>query len=120
MTMQDARNRERLEAEARRAGLTPTALEMSRAVGTDLIGDIVRDSRRSNPVRPSGMLPDQQTSLSASRPPIGENGWVSPPAIANWKPPGLTIMDRMMDTQDAIDRAERSRRFNRLPLNGGE
>lgn len=32
----------------------------------------------------------------------------------------LATMDRMMDAQDAIDRAERTRHFNRLPLDGGE
>jgi len=119
MTIKDATDRAKLEADARRLGLAPNTLEMSRAVGTDLIRDIVADGRRHSPVQPRGMLPDPQTSVSASRPPIGTNGWIEPATIKDWRPPGLAVMDRMMDAQDAIDRAERTRRFNRLPLNGG-
>jgi hypothetical protein len=115
MTIKDATDRAKLEADARRLGLAPNTLEMSRAVGTDLIRDIVADGRRHSPVQPRGNLPDPQTSLSAARPAIGENGWVDPPAIADWRPPGLAVMDRMMDVQDAQDRAERARRFNRIP-----
>ena len=37
------------------------------------------------------------------------SGWREPPKIDNWKPPGLEHMDRMMDQQDAIDRAARVR-----------
>lgn len=121
MTMKDATDREKLEADARRQGLTPTALEMSRAVGTDLIGDIVRDHiGRPSPVRPSGMLPEPGTSVTRSRPQIGKGGWIDPPTVRDWRPPGLAVMDRMMDQQDALDRAERAQQFNRLPLNGGK
>ena len=119
MTIQDARNRAKLEADAKRLGLTPTALEMSRAVGTDVLNDIRRDHiGRPSPVQPSGMLPEPRTSMT--RPPVGQNGWIDPPSVRDWRPPGLAVMDRMLDQQDALDRAERTRRFNRLPLNGGK
>jgi hypothetical protein len=122
MTIKDATDRARLEADARRLGLAPNALEMSRAVGTDLIGAIVRDHvGRPSPVQPRGMLPEApRDSNHASRPPVGTNGWIEPPSINDWRPPGLAVMDRMMDAQDALDRAERARLFNRLPLNGGK
>ena len=106
MTINDERNREKLEADAKRLGLTPTALEMSRAVGTDLIGDIVRDNRRSMHER-SGILPPQPAA--PAKPPVGQGGWIEPPQVRDWKPPGLAVMDRMMDAQDARDLAERKR-----------
>jgi hypothetical protein len=36
-------------------------------------------------------------------------GWVEAPKVDQWKPPGLSVMDSMMDAQDAIDKAERIR-----------
>jgi hypothetical protein len=36
-------------------------------------------------------------------------GWVKPPQVDDWRAPGLREMDRMMDQQDAIDRAARAR-----------
>jgi hypothetical protein len=37
------------------------------------------------------------------------SGWQEAPKVNDWKPPGLEHMDRMMDQQDAIDRAARIR-----------
>jgi hypothetical protein len=39
----------------------------------------------------------------------GQGGWTKPPQVDQWKPPGLSIMDAMMDQQDAVDRAARAR-----------
>ena len=36
-------------------------------------------------------------------------GWTEAKSIDTWKPDGLSIMDEMMDQQDAIDRAARVR-----------
>jgi len=41
--------------------------------------------------------------------PLDKSGWQEPPKVDQWKPDGLEIMDRMMDQQDAIDRAARIR-----------
>ena len=38
-------------------------------------------------------------------------GWVEPASVDHWKPPGLSIMDAMLDQQDATDRAAREREF---------
>jgi hypothetical protein len=46
MSLTDARRRAALEAEARRLCLDPVTLEMSEAVPTSLVRDIVNDSRR--------------------------------------------------------------------------
>jgi hypothetical protein len=113
MTVEDDRNRARLEAEARRLDITPNALEMSRAVGTDLLRDILRDNRRNVHDRSGILPPETKREAPVSRPPTSQNGWVGPPKVADWKPPGLAVMDRMLDAQDARDRAERERQFNR-------
>jgi hypothetical protein len=36
-------------------------------------------------------------------------GWREAPQIKDWKPPGLDMMDRLVDQQDMIDRATRVR-----------
>jgi hypothetical protein len=41
--------------------------------------------------------------------PLDRSGWQEPPKVDNWRPPGVEIMDQMMDQQDAIDRAARAR-----------
>jgi hypothetical protein len=38
-------------------------------------------------------------------------GWRDTPSIEHWRPPGLEIMDRMVDQQDAIDKAALARRL---------
>jgi hypothetical protein len=37
------------------------------------------------------------------------SGWQEAPKVDAWKPPGVEIMDEMMDQQDRIDRAARIR-----------
>lgn len=118
MSIQDEAKAQRdLETRARRQGREPFAQRMIEAVGDDTLRSIVRDNLRNVHDR-AGMLPDAPPA--PAKPPIGKGGWVDPPSVADWKPPGLNVMDRMMDAQDAIDRAEAVRRFNRLPLNGGK
>ena len=41
--------------------------------------------------------------------PSATGGWQEAPKVDQWQPPGLKHMDRMMDQQDAIDRAARVR-----------
>jgi hypothetical protein len=47
----------------------------------------------------------------SASPGVPRRGWVEPPKVADWRAPGLEIMDRMMDQQDALDRAERERKL---------
>jgi hypothetical protein len=83
-------------------------------VGDKLIADIVADNR-SRPSTGGSMIPNKVTVVGAGRVIDGDDvkrgttGWQPAPSIDNWKPPGLEAMDRMMDQQDAIDRAARAR-----------
>jgi hypothetical protein len=75
---------------------------MTKAVGTDLLRDIIGDSRRSR--EPSSVIPSQPSS---PRPPIGNGrGWAEPPKVDDWRPPGMAIADRLFDQDDAQWRAE--------------
>jgi hypothetical protein len=120
MTIADeARAQLALEARARRAGREPWAQRIVEATDDALLRDIVRDNRRSVH-QGTGIIPDAAHGAGAARPPVGHNGWVEPLPIKDWRPPGQAVMDRLMEQQDALDRAERTRRFNRLRLGGGE
>jgi hypothetical protein len=56
-----------------------------------------------------GIIPD--VPHDSGKPPIGNGGWTNPPSVADWKPPGLSVMDRMVDAQDAIDRRDLERKL---------
>jgi hypothetical protein len=83
--------------------------DMVAAVPDNLLANIVRDSR----VPPTdGQGPGTKVTVaSAGRVVTGNDGagWTNSPKVDDWKPPGLAIMDRMMDQQDAIDRADRAK-----------
>jgi hypothetical protein len=34
-------------------------------------------------------------------------GWAAEPQINDWRPPGINVIDAMVDRQDALDRADR-------------
>src|SRR6516165_6894486 len=55
----------------------------------------------------TGDVGPQHRPIDASA--TNSGGWQEPPKVDQWKPPGLEHMDRMMDQQDAIDRAARVR-----------
>jgi hypothetical protein len=84
------------------------------AVPNDLVRQIAADFRNYSPtpradptakVLPvgAGRVIDGNDTVASN----GTGGWVDPPKVDQWKPDGLSIMDRMMDAQDAIDRLER-------------
>ena len=88
-----------LEAEAKRRGLTVTQLKMLNAVPDNVLRDIVADSRKGI---------SQSTSLiptERSEPTRRTNGWVEPRPLS--PPPGIALVDRLCDAQDAKDRAQR-------------
>jgi hypothetical protein len=39
----------------------------------------------------------------------GQNGWQESPQIRDWRPPGEAAMNRLMNQQDALDRAARAK-----------
>jgi hypothetical protein len=97
--------------------------DLERAVPTDLVRSIVADNR--HPIHPA-QDPSAKVSVMGAgvvktgdvgpqhRPVNAEattdrSGWVEAKSIDSWRAPGLEHMDRMMDQQDAIDRAARVR-----------
>ena len=67
---------------------------------------LVRDSRRSPPLQPSSLLESEPT---APKPSAGQLSGNPLPT----DPPGWRYLDRMMDHQDAIDRAELERKMGK-------
>jgi hypothetical protein len=93
--------------------LPPWAKDLVDCVGTAEIKAIVEDLRSYNP-SPSQGAAAKVTPVGAGRVIDGDDikrgyGWVKPPQVDQWKPPGLEAMDRMMDVQDAIDKAARAK-----------
>jgi hypothetical protein len=91
--------------------------DLERAVPTDLVRQIANDFRNYSPTPKAdprakvvpvgaGRVIDGSDAPVAS---TGTGGWVEPPKVDSWRPPGLEHMDRMMDAQDAIDRLQRVR-----------
>jgi hypothetical protein len=113
----EAQAQSALEARARRAGREPFAQRMAESADANLFAELRRDARCNPVTASSSMIPG---APEGGRPAIGNGGWIDPPTVRDWKPPGLATMDRLMNQQDALDRAERVRRFNRLPLSGGK
>jgi hypothetical protein len=97
--------------------------DLERAVPTDLVRSIVADNR--HPIHPTQDPSARVSVMGAGVVKTGDvgpqhrpidpeattdrSGWRDPPKIDNWRPPGVEHMDRMMDQQDAIDRAARVR-----------
>jgi hypothetical protein len=93
-----------------RLGTIPAG-EPPKPVADAVVRDIVADGRRSEmhwlvpPVPVS--LPDAERVVTAG----AGAGWTNCPKVNDWKPPGLAIMDQLMDHQDALDRRERERKL---------
>jgi hypothetical protein len=97
--------------EARRGGASDWAVDMARAVPTNLIRDIVGDNRAPTGPSAQGIVPSSQ-QLSSVRTGGNGNGHVVP--LSN--PPGVNYADRLMDAQDARDRAELIERDAKLQV----
>jgi hypothetical protein len=86
-------------AEIDRLRANPTQRAMLEAVPDRLMRDIVNDQRRGVS-EPSSMA----TAPGARAPePRGGTGWIDAQPLK--PPPGVDILDRMMDAEDAKDRA---------------
>jgi hypothetical protein len=72
-------------------------LDLINAVPDSLVRALVSDARRPNPVTGFKPQPTQQQQQRGS-------GWVDERPIE--PPPGIEHCDRLMDVQDALDRAE--------------
>jgi hypothetical protein len=99
----EARKQAAIEARARKLGIEPWQLEMAEAVGDDVLRDIAADARR----RPPSDGPCSPLATSPNREEVKRGtGWAD--EIPLKSPPGVGILDRLMDAQDAQDRAERA------------
>jgi hypothetical protein len=97
--------------------------DLTAAVPDRLVKEIAADFRSYNPhpaqdpaatvrVQGAGVVKDggvgpQHRPIDPSA--TNSGGWQEPPKVDNWRPPGVEHMDRMMDQQDAVDRAARVR-----------
>jgi hypothetical protein len=85
--------------------------DMARAVGDDVVRSIVEDFRSG----PSSGGPAANVSVVGAGTVVTGNdgvahgGWREPPSIDQWRAPGINLIDRIVDVQDAIDRAARAR-----------
>jgi hypothetical protein len=97
----------------------PWMKDARRVADDALVKALVEDFRSYNPSPRSPLNQPPQTVVPVGAGKVvtaGEQvrrgtGWTDPPSIDKWKPPGVEHMDRMMDQQDAIDRAERVRQL---------
>jgi hypothetical protein len=83
---------------------------MTDVVDDKLAREIVSDLR-SGVGEPGGFLGPEKTVAKEKG-----SGWRNPTPLE--PPPGVAICDQLMDTQDAIDRAERMRGFGLAGLGG--
>lgn len=107
-----------LEQRARRAGVEPFMQKMSEAIDQSLLRDIVRDGHRPIhersgilPAGPSEHMGPHQCRYTAIEERVSQgHGWVKPAPLRNGFNP---IIERLIDGQDARDRAEREQQFGK-------
>src|SRR5262245_28666531 len=84
--------------------------EMMKAVPDAVMRAISDDARRPNPVTGGAPQPTQPVQRGT--------GWARPIPVE--PPPGIKIIDAMMDEQDRIDRAELALRIAKAELGKGK
>jgi hypothetical protein len=90
-------------------GMPRSAVQaMVDAVPDSLVRDLHSDAARGNPVTaPTSQVPQRGGGVEIRR----GSGWAEPNPLS--PPPGLPIMDEMLDAQDRQDRADLQRRLAR-------
>jgi hypothetical protein len=90
------------------SALPPSAVrDMVAAVGDRMVADIVQDQRgRAAP------------SAEPSKPVTKTSGWQEPRPLS--APPGIALADRLVDQQDALDKAEAVAKLARLAKGGAK
>src|SRR5262245_19130318 len=102
MSVEEAKRQQALAEQARRSGIPERQQEMANSVDDALVRDLVSDFRLG-PSPPSSMAAKPATSE-----PKKGTGWQAAAPLE--QPPGIDLMDAMMDQQDKIDKAERVRK----------
>ena len=90
-----------LEREAKRRGISVTELKMIEAVPDKVIRDIVSDGRRG--ISQSQSMIAARSEAQPTR--RSDKGWVEPRPLQ--PPPGISLVDKLCDAQDARERAGR-------------
>jgi hypothetical protein len=94
------------------ASMPASALrDLVNAVPDAVMSGLRADSRKPNPVNPSS--PPQPTTQVQRG-----SGWAKPIPVE--PPPGIELMDRMMDQQDHLDRVELARKIAQARIAKGE
>ena len=96
-----------IAAEAKRRGISEATLEMSRAVPTDLVRDLVSDFRRGVS-QPSSIASPPKVEIETRRA-------TSTSEPVSLMVPGLRWIDQQCDVADAIARRRRARELAGLP-----
>jgi hypothetical protein len=110
MSIKSEKAQAALAARARAKGIPEWQQEMIEALSGNVLGDIVADNRASR--APSSIIPT--SSQGPSAPTVGNGrGWIDPPPVKDWKPPGQDIIDAMLDAAAAQDRAELEKKLKR-------
>jgi hypothetical protein len=87
--------------------------EMVNAVGDAMISDIaMRDGRAPTGPSAQGVIPSSQPLSNIRTGSAGRSGWAHEVPLG--PPPGVNILDRIMDHEDAKDRAELVERHARM------
>src|ERR1700738_919787 len=111
MTVDEARKLSELEALAKRLGLQLYELEMSRAVATSLVRDIVADSRRSN-LLSSIAARTKEEGADDNRSADRGSGWAPEQSL---KPPeGIKWVDQQLDEADRRDKQDLKARLAKI------
>jgi hypothetical protein len=89
--------------------------DLVRAVPDSAVRELVNDFRSYN-VHPAQDPAAKANPIDAAPAKTGSDvvagngtGWVDSPEIKNYRAPGIDIIDRLVDQQDALDRAARVR-----------
>jgi hypothetical protein len=88
-----------------------TMLEMMKVTPEGLMKELRADALKPNPVTGSAPQPQSQPVRRGS-------GWAKPIPVE--PPPGVAILDKIMDEQDRLDRAELVLKFAKAELGKGK
>jgi hypothetical protein len=87
------------------------AADLARCVNDRLMKDIVSDGRAHNVILSRG------GTAKDNKEPSRGTGWVEPPSTSKWQAEsGINLVDRLVDHQDRLDRAQLVRQLTEAAL----
>jgi hypothetical protein len=91
---------------------------MIEAIPASVMREIAGDARRPNPVTEASSSPLTTTPAPQAQPVQRGSGWRD--AVPLTTPPGIDHVDRLVDTQDRIDKAELALKLAKTELGKAE